>query len=260
MIPTSYNESNNKSAIQETPFLQGKIAEWVQAGFVSAMNNKPNFVNPLSVVVRTDYSSGTVKKPPAIDLSRCVKKLIQGHHFTMDTLTNCESFVCNEDFQLVFDLENMYFHFKLHPDHRKYFSFVLPDDQDQLRYYQFNAMCYGYSLAGYIGTRVIVPIKAFLHRLGRRISFYIDDSRILAQTFAECLYKAKFTLLVFQLCRFNIQWKKTMTEPVQVALYQRFLTDTINMRYLVQPDKFSLILALVEETLFKLDNNTVFPL
>ena len=108
--------------------------------------------------------------------------------------------MCINDFQLVFDLENMYFHFKLHPDHRKYFSFALLDSQGILHHYQFNVMCYGYSLAGYIVTRVIVPIKAFLHKLGIRISIYIDDGRILAQTFAECSYKAKFTLLVFQLC------------------------------------------------------------
>ena len=260
VIPASYIEPNNKSAIKEMSFLQEKIAEWVRAGFVSELSNKPKFVNPLSVVVKTDHASETVKKRPVIDLSRCVNKLLQTHHFTMDTLTNCESSVCSQDFQLVFDLENMYFHFKLHPDHRKYFAFALPDSQDILRYYQFNVMCYGYSLAGYIVTRVIAPIKAFLHRLGIRISIYIDDGRVLAKTFAECLYKTKFTLLVFQLCGFNIQWKKTMTEPAHTALYQGFVTDTINMRYYVQPEKFSLILALVEETLFKLDHNTAFKI
>ena len=30
VVPDSYNETNNKSAIQETSFLQEKIVEWVQ--------------------------------------------------------------------------------------------------------------------------------------------------------------------------------------------------------------------------------------
>ena len=30
VVPDSYNEPNNKSAIQETSFLQEKIVEWVQ--------------------------------------------------------------------------------------------------------------------------------------------------------------------------------------------------------------------------------------
>ena len=55
VVPDSYNEPNNKSAIQDS--------------FVSEMSNKPKFVNPLSVVVKTDHASGTVRKRPVIDLS-----------------------------------------------------------------------------------------------------------------------------------------------------------------------------------------------
>ena len=45
----------------------------------------------------------------------------------MDTLNNCESSVVPGDFQIVFDLENMYFHFRLHESEKKNFAFALPD-------------------------------------------------------------------------------------------------------------------------------------
>ena len=44
-----------------------------------------------------------------------------------------------------FDLENMYFHVKLHPRSVKYFGLALVDEQGIKQYYQFLVMCYGYS-------------------------------------------------------------------------------------------------------------------
>ena len=146
----------------------------------------------------------------------------------------------------------MYFHFKLAEEHQHYFSFSLPDKDGKPLYFKFLVMCYGYSLAAYIVTRVIVPIKAFLHKLGIRFSIYIDDGRVLAQTRVECEYKAKFALHIFQLCGFNIQWKKTNLELSQVALYQGFITDTRVMRYFCSLDKFALTHSLINETIFKL--------
>ena len=146
----------------------------------------------------------------------------------------------------------MYFHFKLNEDHKKFFVFSIKNNNDEDVFFQFNVMCYGYSLAGYIVTRMIVPIKAFLHKPGIRMSIYIDDGRILAQTKAECYFKAQFVLHVFQLAGYSIQWKKTDMTPRQSTTYQGFITDTVHMRYFVQIEKFSIVQALLEETLFKL--------
>ncbi len=252
--PESYTEPNNKSAQRNMEFLTEKVTEWEKAGFVSLTLAKPAFVNPMSVVVKDDYVAGTTKKRPVIDLSHCINKLLVTRPFSMDTLSNCEPSVLPNDYQIIFDLENMYFHFWLHKEHRKFFSFSVLNIQGEKVYYTFNVMCYGYSLAAYIVTRVINPIKSFLHKLEIRLSMYIDDGRILAQSKLECKYKAQFVLNIFQLCSFNIQWKKTDLNPKQSAVFQGFITDTIVMRYFIQQEKFSITQALIEEVLFKMKN------
>ena len=250
--PQKYVEPNNKSARTEMEFLRKKVKEWNDEGFVSQTLVKPDIVNPMSVVVKEDFVSGTTKKRPVIDLSRCVNKRLTARPFTMDTLSNCESSVLPNDYQIIFDLENMYFHFRLHEDHKQFFAFSIANEQGENVYYTFNVMCYGYALAGYIVTRVINPIKSFLHRLGIRLSMYIDDGRILAQSEIECKFKAQFVLHIFQLCGFNIQWKKTNLDPSQTAVFQGFITNTIFMKYFIQIEKFSIIQAMIEETLFKM--------
>ena len=252
--PEIYTEPNNKSAQRDMEFLTEKVSEWEKAGFVSQTLAKPAFVNPMSVVLKDDYVAGTIKKRPVIDLSRCLNKLLVTRPFSMDTLSNCEPLVLPNDYQIIFDLENMYFHFRLHKDHKHFFSFSVLNDQGEKVYYTFNVMCYGYSLAAYIVTRVINPIKSFLHKLGIRLSMYIDDGRILAQSELECKYKAQFVLHIFQLCGFNIQWKKTDLNPKQSAVFQGFITDTIFLRYFIQLEKFLITQALIEEVLFKMKN------
>ena len=186
-------------------FLRIKVQDWVEQGFVALIPTTPRCVNPFSVVSKLDQESGILKKRPVIDLSRCINKLTRSHPFTMDTLANCESSVMIADYQIIFDLENMYFHFQLHNTAKKFFTFTIPTGSGSFQYYQFNVMCYGYSLAAYVATRVITSIKAFLHKLGIRLSIYIHDGRVLAQTADECRFKAKLVIHVFQLCGFNIQ-------------------------------------------------------
>ena len=55
-----------------------------------------------------------------------------------------KTLLLKDDFITSFDLENMYFHVKLHPDSVKYFGFCVPDIQGNPVYYQFLVMCYGY--------------------------------------------------------------------------------------------------------------------
>lgn len=135
--PQKYVEPNNKSARTEMDFLRKKVKEWNDEGFVSQTLVKPDIVNPMSVVVKEDFVSGTTKKRPVIDLSCCVNKRLTARPFTMDTLSNCESSVLPNDYQIIFDLENMYFHFRLHEDHKQFFAFSIVNEQGENVYYTF---------------------------------------------------------------------------------------------------------------------------
>jgi hypothetical protein len=91
----------------------------------------------------------------------------------------------------------MFFHVKLHPDARKYFGFAVPDADGVMKYYQFTVLVYGFKSAVQVVTRLILPLKALIHRLGIRFSIYIDDGRVLGQTAVETEQKSKVVLEIF---------------------------------------------------------------
>ncbi len=62
-----------------------------------------------------------------------------------------------------FDLANQFFHVRLNPADKKFFGFALPGKDGQMEYFQFTGMAYGYSPAVEVVTRLMKPVKAFLH-------------------------------------------------------------------------------------------------
>ena len=170
-------------------------------------------MNPMSVIVQVNSSTGATKYRPVIDMSRVVNKLVKYEKTKLDDLTVIEPMLMQNDFMTSFDLENMYFHVRLHPDSVKYFGFGLPDEFGNMVYYQFLVMCYGFRSAVEVVTRLTKPVKAWLHEQGIRTSIYLDDNLTLAETATECKWKFKLVLHVFQLAGWVIQWSKTTTEP-----------------------------------------------
>ncbi len=65
-------------------------------------------------------------------------------------------------------------------------------------------MAYGCKPAVTIVTRLLRPIKAFLHRFGIKFTIYINDGRISAATPSLCSDYMNFTLQVLQLAGWKI--------------------------------------------------------
>ena len=66
-----YNESNNKSAKENMQDLRSIIRKWRGEGKVVKLINKPDIVNPMSVIIQKKID-GTVKIRPVIDCSRYI--------------------------------------------------------------------------------------------------------------------------------------------------------------------------------------------
>ena len=101
----------------------------------------------MSVIVQVNSSTGATKYRPVIDMSRVVNKLVKYEKTKLDDLTVIEPMLMQDEFMTSFDLENMYFHVRLHLDSVKYFGFGLPDEFRNMVYYQFLVMCYGFGSA-----------------------------------------------------------------------------------------------------------------
>jgi Reverse transcriptase (RNA-dependent DNA polymerase) len=109
-----------------------------------------------------------------------------------------------------FDLESQFFHVKLEEEQRKYFGFIIINKEGQEEYYQFCVMPFGLSSAVAVVTRLLQPVKAYLHKLGVKLSLYLDDGRIVARTEEEAVQQLRFV----QQCPAAV-WMKRAVDQVR---------------------------------------------
>ena len=247
-IPNKYAEKNNVSAVKNMDVLREKVAEWQAGGYVEQLAEPAWCCNPMSVAAKYDPVKDETKLRPVIDLSRHVNKCTRVSHVKMDDLSVAEELIAKDDYMASFDLANQFFHVKLHQADKKFFGFALPRKDGGNDYYQFTVMAYGYSPAVEVVTRLLKPVKAYLHSLGIKLSIFVDDGRVSANTAEKAWDQFEFVLKVLQLCGWNIQYKKTSTEASQKLLHLGFVTDSVQMRYYLPVEKENVVVGMLEKT------------
>ena len=247
-IPRKYAEGNNMSAVKNMGVLREKVQEWQEGGYVEKLKEPAWCCNPMSVAAKYDPIKDETKLRPCIDLSRHVNKCTKESHVKMDDLSLAKELISKNDFMASFDLANQFFHVKLNPADKKFFGFALPGKDGQMEYFQFTVMAYGFSPAVEVVTRLLKPVKAFLHELGIKLSIFVDDGRVSASTAEKTWEQFQFVLHVLQLCGWNIQYKKTSTEASQRLLHLGFVTDSVEMRYFLPEEKENVVLEMLDRT------------
>ena len=250
-IPRKYREKNNVSAVKNMAVLKDKVKEWKDEGYVEQLSEPAWCCNPMTVAAKYDPVKDETKLRPCIDLSRHVNKCTKDSHAKLDDLTTAQELISKDDFMASFDLANQFFQVKLHEADKKFFGFELPGPEGKPEYYQFTVMAYGYSPAVEVVTRLLRPVKAYLHKLGIKLSLYVDDGRVSAGTEDKAWKQFQFALTVIQLCGWNIQWKKTSTSAVQKLQHLGFITDSVQLRYWLPKEKEDLVAAMLNETIDK---------
>ena len=66
---------------------------------------------------------------------------------------------------ICFDLKAVYHHLKLRESQRKYFGFSFEDAEGNTRYFQFDALPFGLSVAGWFFTQVLKHCAYFLNSI-----------------------------------------------------------------------------------------------
>jgi hypothetical protein len=113
------------------------------------------------------------------------------------------------------------------------------------KYYRFTVMPFELSSAVAVVTKLLQPVKAYLHKLGIKISLYRDDGRIVAASKAEVEEQLTLVLEVLQHCGWNFQWA---TDGVgsQQLVHLGFVTDTQQMTYFYPAEKEASFEALLD--------------
>jgi hypothetical protein len=241
--PGRYIEDNNGSAKRNMTAVREKVDEWVAGGYAEVLTEPAHCCNPLSVVEKYDVMNDKMKLRVVLDMSRHVNNCIEDWPVKLDDLTVAESILEPFDYLTAFDLKNQFFHVQLHPSQKKYFGFALPDTNGVVKYYQFKILVYGCKPAVAIVTKLLKPIKSYLHKFGIKATIYVDDGRVAASSALEAKAKTVLCLWCVQLCGWNVQWAKSHFEPAQKLYYLGFVTDTIVMRYYTPLEKLELLAA-----------------
>ena len=86
-IPGSYFEHNNRSALENLPFVQRQVKEWLDAGYVDQLPQPAWCNSPLSVVQKFDAVQDVVKERLVLDLSRHVNHFLPDKHVKLEDLS-----------------------------------------------------------------------------------------------------------------------------------------------------------------------------
>ena len=121
--PTQYFEDNNLSAKRNMPFLRRKVEEWETAGYYHKVHSQPPVCSPLSVSTKLDLATGETKKRPCLDASRHLNKFMIDLPVKLADLSVSEKMIEPNDWQTALDMQNMYFHVSIAPDHQRYLGF-----------------------------------------------------------------------------------------------------------------------------------------
>jgi Reverse transcriptase (RNA-dependent DNA polymerase) len=175
----------------------------------------------MTVAVQFNAVTDTVKYRPCIDLSRHVNNYIDDMSVKLDNLTTAQNHIAPGDYMVALDLENQFFQICLHPDMKKFLGFAVPEPDGYMSYYQFTVMPNGCKPAVAIVTRLLKPVKAFLHNAGVKFTIYVDDGRISASSSWTCKAQLCLAIHVLQLAGWKVQWKKTITTPKTHLLHNR---------------------------------------
>ncbi len=134
--PPGFCLKNNLSARKEKDFVELSILEFLKNDIIMILNEKPKYVNPLSVAIQ---SNG--KKRFILDAS-FLNLFIPRQHFKLEDWSTAIEYAERDGYAWTFDLKKGYFHVDLHPNSYQYTCFAWNFQGVEL-YFCFKVMCFG---------------------------------------------------------------------------------------------------------------------
>ena len=247
--PPAYEEANNKSAMQDMPFVIQAVAELQKRGVIEFRDEKPLCVSPLTVLKKFGRDSIT-KNRLCWDGSRCVNLYVKEQKVVLSHLRRSLEITREGDFQVTYDLKAAYHHVRIHPSQTKYLGAAIPKPDGGKQYFVFLYLSFGLSSAVHCLTKLFKPVNAYIHEKGIRHSIYLDDGRIVA-TKCKAEDQRTFVYKVLKSSGWILEVEKSDKDgdANQSKEYLGFIIDTASMTVRLQEAKKQRILQQVSETI-----------
>ena len=248
--PPAYEEANNKSAMQDMPFVIQAVAELKKRGVIEFRDEKPLCVSPLTVSKKFGRD-GIAKNRLCWDGSRCVNLYVKEQKVVLSHLRRSLEITREGDFQVTYDLKAAYHHVRIHPSQTKYLGAAIPKPDGGKQYFVFLYLPFGLSSAVHCLTKLFKPVNAYIHEKGIRHSIYLDDGRIVAETKCKAEDQRTFVYKVLKSSGWILEVEKSDKDgdANQSKEYLGFIIDTTSMTVRLQEAKKQRILQQVSETI-----------
>ena len=248
--PPAYEEANNKSAMQDMPFVIQAVAELQKRGVIEFRDEKPLCVSPLTVSKKFGRD-GIAKNRLCWDGSRCVNLYVKEQKVVLSHLRRALEIIREGDFQVTYDLKAAYHHVRIHPSQTKYLGAAIPKPDGGKQYFVFLYLPFGLSSAVHCLTKLFKPVNAYIHEKGIRHSIYLDDGRIVAETKCKAEDQRTFVYKVLKSSGWILEVEKSDKDgdANQSKEYLGFIIDTASMTVRLQEAKKQRILQQVSETI-----------
>ena len=159
---------NNRSALDNTEIVTDEINKLLLKNCISEVEFIPHVVNPLTVAFNK------AGKPRLVLDCRHVNKFIHDFKFRLEDVSVARDLFDKNDFLFGFDLKSAYHFIEIYEDHREFLGFQWKHEGKD-KYFVFNVLPFGVSVAAYIFTKVTRVLINKWRNQGIRIVMYLDD-------------------------------------------------------------------------------------
>ena len=125
--------------------------------------------------------------------------------FKMETIGFAVQLINAGDYMASIDLKDAYFGIPIHVNDRKYFRFMWRD-----HLLKFVCMLFGYSLAPSSFTKALKPVYSYLCMNGLKVSYYIDDTLIVAPS-----QSVRKVINLLEFLGYTINHEKSCLQPTR---------------------------------------------
>ncbi|KAL0187220.1 hypothetical protein M9458_018890, partial [Cirrhinus mrigala] len=160
--------------------------------------------------------------------------------FKMLTVSQVVSQIRSEDWFVMIDLKDTYFHVSILPQHRKFLRFAFSG-----KAYQYRVLPFGLALSPRTFTKCVDASLAPLRLRGIRILNYIDDWLILAQSEHMAVQHRDVVLAHMKELGLRLNAKKSVLSPLQRTTYLGVVWDSTMMQARLSPARIDSILTAV---------------
>jgi hypothetical protein len=216
--PPSFFMRNNKSALENSDFVDKAIEDLLQKQCVYEVPFLPHNINPLSVATN---SSG--KKRLILDLS-ILNTYVKKDRIKFEDYKVAKELLFPSGFMYKFDLSSGYHHISIKPIHHSYLGFSW-FFHGKCRYFVFSVLPFGLSSAPFIFTKLLRPLVKFWRLKGLRIVLFLDDGWGINKSFEHALCDANFVSSTLLKAGFLINKEKSVFVPVQRLEWLGFIWD-----------------------------------